>query len=163
MYFKDFPKFIYDFNMGGVDKTALITDITRSIRFRRDILANITLYDEYDIVDGETPEIVAEKIYGNAEYHWIIMLCNDKYDYLNDFPLSQYELEKHIQSKYSGAEYDPHHYENAAGYVVNSTEEGATSVSNYDYEVRLNESKRRIKIISPTLIDSVLKNFKELL
>lgn len=161
MYFKDFPKFLYEFRMGGKDKTTVITDITRNIRFRRDVLANITVFDEYDIIDGETPEIIAEKVYGNSEYHWIIMLANDRYDYLNDFPLSQYELEKHIAAKYPSNVYGTHHWEDADGYVVNSTAVGATSVSNYEYESRLNETKRRIKIISPTLISTVLRNFKD--
>lgn len=163
MYFKDFPQFLYEFRVGSTDKTTVVTDITRNIRFRRDILSNVTLYDEYDIVDGETPEIIAEKVYGNAEYHWIIMLVNDRYDYLQDFPLSQYELEKHIAVKYPSNVYGVHHYEDADGYVVNSTASGATSVSNYEYETRLNESKRRIKIVSPNVIGSILRNFKELL
>jgi len=163
MYFKDFPKILYEFKVGSNDQTAIVSDITRNIRFRRDILANVSLYDEYDIMDGETPEIIAEKIYGNAEYHWIIMLANDRYDYLEDFPLSSYELEKHITAKYPDNEYGTHHYEDADGYVVNSTASGAVSVSNYQYETRRNESKRRIKIVSPTLIGTILRNFKELL
>lgn len=163
MYFKDFPQFLYEFRVGTKNKTSIVTDITRNIRFRRDVLANITVFDEYDIVDGETPEIIAEKVYGNPEYHWIIMLANDRYDYLEDFPLSQYELEKKIADKYPSNVYGIHHYEDADGFVVNSNAVGATSVSNYDYEHRLNETKRRIKIISPTLIGTVLRNFKELL
>jgi hypothetical protein len=46
---------------------------------------------------------------------------------------------------------------------VNSTATGAVSVSNDDYERSLNEAKRRIKIISPELITSVLTQFKELI
>jgi hypothetical protein len=80
-----------------------------------------------------------------------------------DFPLSSYELEKHITAKYPSNVYGTHHYEDADGYVVNSTASGAVSVSNYDYETRRNESKRRIKIVSPTLIGTILRNFKELL
>lgn len=86
MYFKEFPEMLYDFKYGGKNKTTIVKDITRNVRVRRDLLANITLFDEYDIVDGETPEIIAEKIYGNPEYHWIIMLVNGRYDYLTDFP-----------------------------------------------------------------------------
>ena len=63
MYFKDFPKFLYDFNYGNVTKTTVVTDITRNVRFRKHILSNVTLYDEYDMLDGETPEIIAEKFY----------------------------------------------------------------------------------------------------
>jgi hypothetical protein len=86
MYFKEFPKFLYDFKYGNETKTSVVTDITRNVRFRKELLENVTLYDEYDIVDGETPEIIAEKIYGTPEYHWIIMLLNSRYDYLTDFP-----------------------------------------------------------------------------
>jgi hypothetical protein len=163
MYFKNFPQFLYEFNVGGTNKTSIVKDITRNIRFRRDVLSNITVYDEYDIVDGETPEIIAEKIYGNAEYHWIIMLANDRYDYIEDFPLAEVELVKVITDKYPGTENDIHHYVDANGYVVDSTAAGAVSVSNGEYERTRNETKRRLKIISPTLINTVLKNYKDLL
>jgi hypothetical protein len=109
MYFKNFPNFIYEFKVGNTNRTSLVKDITKNIRFRRDILANVTVYDEYDIVDGETPEIIAEKFYGDAQYHWIIMLANDRYDYIEDFPLAEYQLVKVISSKYPGTENDIHH------------------------------------------------------
>jgi hypothetical protein len=163
MYFKDFPKFQYDFAYGKDTKVSVVKDITRNIRFRRDVLANISLFDEYDIIDGETPEIIAEKYYGNAEYHWIVMLANERHDYISDFPLPQYTLERYIVDKYGAQRYATHHYVDANGFVVNSDTAGATSVSNDDYERTLNESKRRIKLISPDLISSILKQYKELL
>jgi hypothetical protein len=163
MYFKNFPEFLYEFKVGGVNKTSIVKDITRNIRFRRDVLANITVYDSYDIVDGETPEIIAEKIYGNAQYHWIIMLANDRYDYIEDFPLSEVELVKVITSKYPGTENEIRHYVDESGYIVDSTAPGAVSVSNAEFERAQNEKKRRLKLISPNLINSVLKNYKELL
>ena len=163
MYFKDFPKFQYDFLYGTDTKVSVVQDITRNIRFRRDVLSNVSLYDEYDIIDGETPEIIAEKVYGNPEYHWIIMLANERHDYITDFPLPEYTLEKYIVDKYGAQRYATHHYEDANGFIVNSDAVGAQSVSNDDYERDLNEAKRRIKLISPDLISSILKQYKELL
>ena len=64
MYFKEFPKFLYRFNINNKNKDIIVKDITQNVRVRKEILANITLYDEYDIRDGETPEIIAEKVYG---------------------------------------------------------------------------------------------------
>jgi hypothetical protein len=161
MYFKDFPRFLYDFKYGNETKTSVVVDITRNVRFRKEIFANVAFYDEYDIVDGETPEIIAEKLYGNPEYHWIIMIANDMYDYISDFPLSEQSLNNHIISKYGSNRFSVHHYENSEGFIVNSTAPGAVSVSNDSYERNLNESKRRIKIISPQLVNTILKNFKE--
>lgn len=101
MYFKQFPQFLYDFNYGDKVKTSVVKDITRNIRFRREVLQNITLYDEYDIVDGETPEIISEKFYGTPEYHWVIMLANGLYDYRADFPIPETVLQKHIATVYN--------------------------------------------------------------
>lgn len=163
MYFKDFPEIIYDFNYGKVSKTSVLKDITRNVRFRMDVLANISLYEEYDIVDGETPEIIAEKKYGNPEYHWIVMLVNERYDPINDFPLPEPQLVRVIAAKYGDAVYHTHHYEDARGFIVNSDYPGAVPVSNDQYERVRNEEKRRIKLVSPSIISSILKNFKELL
>jgi hypothetical protein len=163
MYFKEFPQFLYDFKYGNTTKTSVVTDITRNVRFRKEVLENVTLFDTYDIVDGETPEIVAEKIYGDPEYHWIIMLANQKYDYISDFPLTEQALVKHIVATYGAQRYATRYYVNAAGFTVNSTAPGAVSVSNDDYERALNESKRRIKIISPQVISTILTQYKELL
>lgn len=110
MYFKDFPKFLYDFNYGDTTKTTVVTDITRNVRFRKHLLSNISLYDEYDIIDGETPEIIAEKFYGSPEYHWVIMLANDKYDWRNDFPLREGVLVEHIKRTYNPTLYSSNWY-----------------------------------------------------
>jgi hypothetical protein len=144
-----------------ITKAILMKDVTRNIRFRRDLLANVTVYDEYDIVDGETPEIIAEKIYGNAQYHWIIMLANNRYDYRNDFPLRYVDLQRYIEDKYGAQADSIHHYLDARGYFVDSDFPGAVSVSNRQYEEELNESKRRIKIISAKLVNTILKNFRD--
>jgi len=164
MYFENFPKILYEIDVNKVPTAIHMTDITRNIRFRRDVLSNITVFDEYDLLDGETPEHVAEKIYGNPHYHWIVMLSNDRYDYINDFPLTQIILEKYIIDKY-GIEHihSIHHYIDAAGFIVSSDTSGATSVSNTQYEDMVNESKRRIKIIPKGMIDMILKNYKELI
>jgi len=140
-----------------------LTDISRNIRFRKEILSSVTAYDSYDIEDGETPEIIAEKIYGNPEYHWIVMLANELYDYRKDFPLTQLQLEKYVDDKYGVNADAIHHYVDENGFVVNSDTTGAVSISNRQYEDIANESKRRIKIISKDLVGIILKNFKELL
>jgi hypothetical protein len=149
MYFDNFPTFLYPYTVNNKLEYKLVKDISQNVRVRKEILSNVTLYDEYDIRDGETPEIISEKIYGSPLYHWVVMLCNDRYNYVDDFPLPIPELEKHIANKYGSS----HIYDSSQG----------TSVSNYDYEFSINESKRRIKLISPTLLNTILKNFKDII
>jgi hypothetical protein len=127
MYFNNFSSFLYPFKIKDKTEYKLVTDITQNVRIRKQVLANVTLYDEYDIREGETPEIIAEKIYGSPEYHWVVMLCNERYDYINDFPLSQYELDQHVTNAYgSGNEYLPHHYIDVNG---NRTDTGLKSLT----------------------------------
>jgi hypothetical protein len=165
------PNIYYDF----IDKDGRLTvkvlkDITTNVRMIRSILENITVYDEYDIVDGETPEIIAAKIYGNPLYHWVIMLANDKHDYREDFPLDYTNLLKRVKSIYGSTDeeiYGTHHYESPVTtdghiYVVNSDYPGAYPVSNFEYEERLNEDKRRIKIIAKPVLDAVVKQYSQM-
>ena len=113
MYFSKFPKIYYDFDKFGDGQRTLhiLTDITLNVRVRKQILETITLYDEYDILEGETPEIIAEKIYGDPQLHWVIVLVNQRYDWLNDFPMQLVELNEHVTDVYGvGNEYKIHHY-----------------------------------------------------
>lgn len=138
MYFKEIPQMYYNFNLGGVDQLTIVKDITHNVRFRKEILSNITLYDEYDIRDGETPEIIAERIYGNPNYHWIIMLLNERYDYITNFPLSYPELISHTEQKYGVGNINGiHHYLDYQGNLVDSRITKVTMTNNgsgYDSE-----------------------------
>ena len=163
MYFEKFPTFWYDFETDPKKErvTYAITDITRNIRFRRDVLANITVFDSYIISNGETPEMLAEKFYGDPNYHWVIMLANQRYDYRADWLLDTDTLEKYVVEKYTNP-YGIHHYE-ANNLVVSSDYPNAQPVTNFEYEDKINESKRVIKIVSPELLDVVLRNFDEMM
>lgn len=170
MYFSSMPQIYYDFvDTDGLLTTKVVTDITTNVRFIREILQNITTYDEYDIIDGETPEIIAGKIYGNPLYHWVIMLANDRYDYREDFPLDYTALLKRTEMIYGAGDQNinaVHHYEavfpDGHIFVVNSDYIGAYPVTNFQYEEQLNESKRRIKIISKPVLDAVVKEYTKM-
>ena len=80
MYFDRFPKIIYEFPFTNGSVLRQVTDITVNLRPLRNVLENVVYYEDYDIVDGDTPEIIAERVYKNPELHWVIMLINEKYD-----------------------------------------------------------------------------------
>ena len=166
MYFSNFENIIYNFLINGKEEVKVMTDITRNVRIRKELLSNITLFDTYTIQDGESPEIIAEKVYGRSDLHWAILLANDRYDYLNDYPLRQSSMDKVILDKY-GEDHinDIHHYEadiNGKTFVVDSDFVGSRAVSNYDYEITVNEDKRSIKIISPSIINKVAQELSDL-
>lgn len=163
-YFTNFPDILYPFELNGKMRLVRVKDIVANVRLRKSILSNITLYDEYDIEDGETPEIIAEKVYGDPNLHWVIMLTNDRYDLWNDFPMSGDALEKYIESKYGqGNENDQHiifdtpHFEDERGNIVDGPASNLVrAISNLEYETRMNESKRRIKVVNKSIIASIV-------
>lgn len=164
MYFKKFPVIYYPVTIGGVSQYTAIKDVTINVRFIKEVLSNITLYDYYDIVDGETPEIISEKFYGTPFYHWIIMIANERYDYIDDFPLTYNLLHKYVQDKYGVDNIDvTHHYEDENGYTVSSDHPLAVQVSNMEYEEAINESKRTIKILDRAVIETVVREFTRMM
>jgi len=188
-YFNNFPTFVYDFALSNEDaKTIAVRDITTNVRFRKEVLDLIVSYEIYDIQDGDTPEKISETVYGSPYYHWIIMLINERFDYLADFPMAQRELEAFIENKYGATQFNIKHYEtvevkNTAGkvllkpglvvsnaytfsYTDGNTQvtvpnaECAVPVTNYDYEFAQNEKKRQLKILAPELLDQIVLKFR---
>ena len=103
MYFDKFPLVQYDISKDG--NVRLATDILRRVAFREKILDQAGLFEEYYIEEGETPEIVAEKVYDDPEMHWVVMLFNEIIDPKYDFPLSESQLENYLDKTYPGKAY----------------------------------------------------------
>lgn len=165
MYFDNMQDMYYDFQKanGEIDYVKL-KDITQNVRFKMAVLQNISLYEFYDMNDNDTPEIISEQFYKSPKYHWVIMIANQKYDYVEDYPMTIDRLEAKITEKYgAGNEYDTHHYEFNGWVVDNISYPTASAVSNYQYEFDQNETKRRIRIISPGLLDQVLTEFRNIM
>ena len=161
MYFSMFPQMLY--TLDDYSSGQLVTDITRRVKLSDELKNNTAFFDLYDVVDGETPEHIADKVYGDSQYHWVVLLTNEIIDPRYDWPLTQPDLVDYCKSKYGSANvYATHHYIDANGYTVNSTEAGATSVSNFTYEDGVNETKRRIKLLKPEVVSEVVSNFEEL-
>lgn len=121
MYFENFPKITYSFKISDnkPDETMVVKDITQNVRFRKEVFERVKFYDTYKIQDGDTPEIISEKIYGNPQYHWIIMLVNERYNYIDDFAKDAFVVEETIQQKYGQYRYRAHHFLDSNGQVVN--------------------------------------------
>lgn len=233
MYFEKFPYMIY--TLDNYASGQIVTDIFRRVAIAQETKNNYTAFDQYDIKDGETPEILSDKLYGTPMLHWVILLSNDIIDPRFEWPLSNVDLIEYCKSKYhsirsksislssnvvsstdssviefiktldvndiieisgcsntanngsytvtsigsykssftlsgasftaeSGATYiklfsdhlgKTHHYEDGYGNQVYAPGALITSISNYTYEERLNEDKRRIRILKPDFISTI--------
>ena len=96
-YFDQFP--IIDYNLTGVNgNTTEVTDIFRRVKARSKIADNVTLFDKYDVAEGEKPEDVAYKVYGEADYFWIVTLVNNIVNRYYDWPLDSFSFQEYIKA-----------------------------------------------------------------
>tara|TARA_B110000879_G_C11114489_1_gene488887 strand:+ start:366 stop:899 length:534 start_codon:yes stop_codon:yes gene_type:complete len=175
MFFSKFPKMLYDID--GKGNLKIVTDLLRRVKIRSAVKDGSTLFDKYDVQNGETPESLAYKIYGDAKYHYVILILNNITDRYYGWPLSDYSFEVYVKSKYSnpGA---IHHYEitQSSGtqtsngpedyshkIEVNSDATGAEAVTNYEYENRLQSEKRQIKLLDPAYLPAFEEEFNKLI
>jgi hypothetical protein len=99
-YFNYFPKTLYVKPNESADAD-LLTNITSRFGFEQSFKDNTSIFYEYEVRDGDTPEIIANKIYGDSEKHWVILSLNDIVDPNYDWPLEQRTLVRFIDEKYT--------------------------------------------------------------
>lgn len=117
MYFQQFPQTFY--SLDDIESVQIVTNITVRNVVLDSVKNNYSVYDTYDIKDGETPEIVADKFYDNPMYHWIVLHMNDIIDPRFDWPLTTPQLNQMTEDKYGGTDVI-HHYENSDGKIINA-------------------------------------------
>ena len=165
-YFERFP--LYQYDLEDTQNQTLITDILRRVNLKSNVAANTLVFDEYDVLDGEQPDIVARKYYGDSELHWIIVTVNNitsRYDW----PLDQVALSEFVNDKYDNPN-GIHHYEiNATSgdttkkLIVSSDTDGATAITNYEHEETLNDKKRKIRILDRAFVSKFTDEFRNLI
>ena len=171
MYFQRFRHIQYSFDKKDFRD---VTDIMSRVKVRDKVINEASLYNKYDVKSGETPETIAFKHFGDSELHWVILLTNNIQDRYYDWPMSEQEFEIFLKDKYA----EPggiHHYEitqssgatssidNTHLIEVNSDTSGASSVSNREYERRLQDNKRLIKILRPEYLSEFVEEFKRII
>ena len=164
-YFKYFNKINYD--VRGVKNNVnfdVITNILERVRLKLNFIQNQAFFAQHQIIDGETPEFLAYKYYGDTELHWIILYSQQATNPYYDWPLTYFDLQKFVNKKYGVANINAtHHYEDADKYEVDSTASGATAITNFLYEETLNDAKRNLTVIRPEYVSNVVNEFKKLL
>ena len=164
-YFSMFPNILYDAKGNG--QSTVMKDIFRRVKLKS--VSRVVGFDYYDVQDGEAPEIIAHKYYGDVGLHWTILVANDIVDYYHQWPMSMQTFEQYIAEKYTNPD-AIHHYEVTAtsgdtttviDVGMNTTDYGsATAVSNYQYEQKLNDEKAKIRLIQPRFIKDFVKEFE---
>ena len=108
-YFNTLPKVVYTDAKG---KSQLFTNLMARASVIPSFLKNPILYYDYDIQEGDTPEIIAHKYYGDSYRYWIVLFANQMMDPQWDWPLTSNQFNDYMMSKYPNINTNAthHHY-----------------------------------------------------
>lgn len=114
-YFRELPNILYPSNL--VDKESSQQYIAVKNLFRRVKLSGeadgiASLFTKYTILEGQRPDTIAKAFYKNETYDWVVVLTSGITNIKDQWPLSNYDLNRYVENKYGLTEMNNiHHYE----------------------------------------------------
>jgi hypothetical protein len=167
-------------------------NLFKRAKIRDDFFSTATVFDLYSIIGDDRPDNVAQKLYGDSELDWVVLLSNNIINIRDEWPMSQYDLERYLDNKYSQEQLsEVHHYETKevktdfgmlllqeglwvdANYTFKFTDDdevktlsGAnilTSVSIYQFEIQKNDSKRNIYALRSNFLQTVFSDMRDIM
>ena len=189
-YFRELPNLRYPSFLP--EKTSSldyveVKNIFRRVKLRDDLQNSFTVFDKYEIPEGARPDIVAEELYGYAEFDWIVLTVAGILNVRNQWPLNNRDLYNYCLDKYGESLNSNRFFETTEvkdsndrlilpkGKVVDSNftipkpgEPTATinpvvGITNYEYETRLNDEKRNIFILREGYLQQFLSDIREIM
>ena len=174
------------YRQNNVDPYSLAKNIFRRIKIREDLSDIIMGFSQYTIKNNQRPDQVAYDFYGDMQYDWVVLLCNNILNVYDEWPMTEDELERYIDSEYESPD-SVHHWvtqkirdtkgrvlikpgmevpENWAytrpdGTVVGKADT-VRPISVYDYESEKNNYKRNIYLLRKQYLGGFVEEFKNL-
>ena len=113
-YFRELPNLQYQSflkDRKSSNDYLLVKNIFRRVKLRDDLQNVFTIFNKYQIADGARPEIVAEEIYGNVQYDWVVLITAGITNVRDQWPLSDRQIYQYSEEIYGEEMNDIHHYE----------------------------------------------------
>lgn len=115
-YFRELPNIRYQSFLNHKKSTKDFVDIKNIFRRTKlfDYLSdNVSLFNKYVIEDGDRPDTIAESLYNNAEFDYIVVLVAGITNITHQWPLQDFQMYDFALAKYGSEENMNaiHHYE----------------------------------------------------
>ena len=144
-----------------------ITNITQRARIVERLRQHTAIMHDYEISGSDRPDTVAQKVYGDVKYTWVVLLVNNIMS-LYDWPMTHEEFELYLIGKYGSLSLSQNNDQgtrtpaawsaakfyyptegdrvDATTYAGLGARQGTTNTP-YTQEVEDNDAKRRIKVV----------------
>ena len=191
-YFSYLPDFEYVSRLSGsnISDYVRVKNLFKRTKVNETIFGDLTNFTKYKIIGNERPDQVAFKIYGDSNLDWLVMLTNNIINYQNEWPLPNDAFYDFLLAKYGTEEkmFSAHHYETQEvkssdgvtivpqGLEVPSTysvtfydngqmktESLLNTISNYQYEQKIQDDRRNIFLLKTQYIGLALETVEEVL
>ena len=169
-----------------------VKNLFKKGKLREDIIEQTAIFTKYKVRGNDRPDNVAQELYGDPNLDWVVLASNNILNVYDEWPMTQVNFENYLLDKY-GTFTDInaiHHYETtevknksgavvvAAGLEVDSnfsvtyfdasvegydTKYPVTSVTNYDYEAKIQDDKRNIFTLKPRYLNIAKDDLKEMM
>lgn len=178
MFFHKFEKVQYDPYGEQAKRTA--TNVMNSLLVKYNPVDNTTVYFYHLIKYGETPEYLAQKYYGNAYYHWVIIVLNTIVDPWFDWYLNEREFRAFLTMRYGAGNEDAIHH--LIDLTTNKRLDEVATLDAYDYydtngmwpvnvgpvgnaqfELEANNDRREVKILQQKYVRPFINQFEDLM
>tara|TARA_B100000287_G_C20340473_1_gene665595 strand:- start:13 stop:633 length:621 start_codon:yes stop_codon:yes gene_type:complete len=176
------PELLYNIGNSPTDPLPIVgKNLWRRGEIIGEYKSSLLLFDEHIVKNGERPEDIALRFYENPFYNWTILVANNIVNVHEQWPKSTRQLNEYVFAKYDNPQatkhYETYEVRDAdrnvivpAGKIVPSsfsvtyfdgsttvTANPVASVSYYQYEDKLNETKSKIQIIRPKFIEDFVR------
>jgi len=190
-YFRELPDIEYQSPFADSNSSqnyVRAKNLFRRVKLRDDLTNVFTLFfNKYQIPEGARPDIVAEEVYGRADYDWIVLMTAGIVNVRDEWPLSNRDLYRYAENIYGTQLNAVHHYETTevkdsngrlilpAGKVVDSnftipkpddytaTLNPVIGISNYEYETAKNEEKRSVYLLRSDYLQQYLNDMRTIM
>ena len=189
-YFRELPDLYYQSPLSDRKSSTdyiRVKNLFRRIKLRDDLQNVFTLFNKYEIGEGERPDTVANELYGSSDLDWVVMMTAGIVNVNDQWPLSNSDLYRYAENKYGNELTAIRFYETTEvkdsngrlilpkGKIVPSDFtipnpsnvkvdlNPVTGISNYEYEVRKNEDKRLIYVLKPEYLQTYLNDMRRIM
>ena len=178
---------VSSYRINNVDPFKVAKNIFRRIKILEELDDIILGFTQYTIKNNQRPDQVALDVYGDMDLDWVVLLTNNIINLYDEWPMSEDELERYIDSEYEEDADSVHHWvtqkiTDARGRTLVKADrtvpenwtytrpdgtaipkdELVRPISVYDYESEKNDQKRNIYLLRKEYINGFVEEFSDL-
>lgn len=101
-FFDKFP--LRDYDIETNNRIRQVVNIFRHVAANSALVEDITTYTVFEVLEGERPDTVSQRLYGTPDYYWTFFIADEALKGgLHDWPKDSQTLERELQLEFDDA------------------------------------------------------------